>query len=150
MKTLAFRFFNVYGPLQRADHAYAAVVPIYVEAALKGKALPVHGDGTQTRDFTYVDTVAQVLCQSAAHRISDVEPVNLALGTRSSLLDVIATLESLLKTSLSTELLPRRPGDVAHSQASSVRLMNLFPGIVATSLEEGIGKTLSWARTAQG
>ncbi len=56
LPVLAFRFFNVFGPLQDAGHAYAAVVPAFVDCALRGEPLPVHGDGTQTRDFTYVDT----------------------------------------------------------------------------------------------
>ena len=64
LPTLAFRFFNVFGPLQAADHAYAAVVPVFLAAALRGEPLPVHGDGRQTRDFTYVGTVAAVLADA--------------------------------------------------------------------------------------
>ena len=58
-EVLAFRFFNVFGPLQPAGHAYAAVIPAFVDAALAGRPLPVHGDGSQTRDFTFVGTVAR-------------------------------------------------------------------------------------------
>jgi len=54
---LAFRFFNVFGPLQPAGHAYAAVVPAFIDAALRGEPIPMHGNGTQSRDFTFVDTV---------------------------------------------------------------------------------------------
>ena len=61
LPVLAFRFFNVFGPLQPAGHAYAAVVPSFVSCALAGTPLPVHGDGTQTRDFTFVATVVSVL-----------------------------------------------------------------------------------------
>ena len=67
----AFRFFNVFGPLQPAGHAYAAVVPAFVDAALRGEPLPVHGDGTQSRDFTYVDTVATVLAEACLLYTSD-------------------------------------------------------------------------------
>ena len=64
LPVLAFRFFNVFGPLQAADHAYAAVVPTFVAAALRGDPLPVHGDGGQTRDFTFVGTVTAVLADA--------------------------------------------------------------------------------------
>ena len=70
LPTLAFRFFNVFGPLQAADHAYAAVVPAFVAAALRDEPIPVHGDGLQTRDFTYVGTVAAVLTDAVLRRVT--------------------------------------------------------------------------------
>ena len=89
LPVLAFRFFNVFGPLQAADHAYAAVVPAFVAAALRGEPLPVHGDGSQTRDFTFVGTVAAVLADAVRRRVTSDRPVNLAFGTRVSLLELI-------------------------------------------------------------
>src|SRR5205085_10301279 len=89
---LAFRFFNVFGPLQPAGHAYAAVIPAFVAAALDWKPLPVHGDGRQTRDFTYVDSVTAVITEAVVQRVSHAGPVNLAFGGRSSLLEVIELL----------------------------------------------------------
>jgi UDP-glucose 4-epimerase len=65
LSTLAFRFFNVFGPLQAPGHAYAAVIPTFLDAALRGAPLPVHGDGEQTRDFTYVGTVTAVLADAS-------------------------------------------------------------------------------------
>ena len=70
MRTLAFRFFNVFGPRQAPGHAYAAVVPAFVYAALRGEPLTVHGDGTQTRDFTYVGTVSDVIVDAHRPRVS--------------------------------------------------------------------------------
>ena len=137
LKTLAFRFFNVFGPLQTAGHAYAAVIPAFVEAALAGNPLPVHGDGTQTRDFTYVGTVVSVLAVAVERQIAYPEPVNLALGTRSSLLDVIAILESIFGRSLKRDHQPRRGGDVHDSQADVARLMTLFPGLTPVPLNWG-------------
>ena len=67
MATLPFRFFNVYGPRQSAGHVYAAVIPVFIDAALRGEPLPLNGDGLQSRDFTYVDTVTWVLAD-AVHR----------------------------------------------------------------------------------
>jgi UDP-glucose 4-epimerase len=141
---LAFRFFNVFGPLQSAGHAYAAVVPVFLDAALRGEPLPIHGDGTQTRDFTFVGSVAEVLAEAVERRVSAPGPVNLAFGSRSSLLDLIATLESLLGRPLERAWLPSRPGDVQHSQADTVRLRSLFPDASPLSLDAGLSATLRW------
>jgi UDP-glucose 4-epimerase len=75
LPTLAFRFFNVYGPLQPAGHAYAAVIPAFLDAALRGEPLTVHGDGEQTRDFTYVGTVARVITEAVVNRVHDPTPI---------------------------------------------------------------------------
>ena len=93
LPVMIFRFFNVFGPLQPAGHAYAAVVPTFISYALAGRPLPVHGDGTQTRDFTFVDTVVSVLTDAIRRRVIDLDPVNLAYGSRVSLLELIALLE---------------------------------------------------------
>ena len=70
LRTLPFRFFNVYGPRQAPGHAYAAVIPAFVHAALTGEPLTVHGDGTQSRDFTYVGTVVDVVVDAIANGAS--------------------------------------------------------------------------------
>lgn len=147
MPTLAFRFFNVFGPLQAAGHAYAAVIPAFVEAALAGRPLPVHGDGTQSRDFTYVDTVAAVITDAIVRQVSSPEPINLAFGTRTNLLDVIDVLGRQLETELEIEFQPSRTGDVPHSQAANDRLQALFPSIEPVDLETGLANTIAWFRT---
>ena len=70
MKTLAFRFFNVYGPLQPAEHAYAAVIPKFIDAALTGRPLTICGDGTQSRDFTFVTDICQVIVSAVVGQVS--------------------------------------------------------------------------------
>lgn len=149
LPVLAFRFFNVFGPLQAAGHAYAAVIPAFVHAALEQEPLPVHGDGGQTRDFTYVGTVSEVLTQAVERRLTDPEPVNLAFGTRHSLLEVIALLGDLLGRDLEVEHGPPRPGDVRHSQADQSRVRALFPEVVPVTLREGLEATLRWFRTGK-
>jgi UDP-glucose 4-epimerase len=144
LPTLAFRFFNVFGPLQRAGHAYAAVIPAFVDAALRGEPLPVHGDGTQSRDFTYVDTVVAILAEAATTGTSHDEPVNLAFGTRTDLLTVIALLEDILGRPLRVEHQANRAGDVPHSQADNARLRSLFPAIEPTDLRAGLAATVEW------
>jgi UDP-glucose 4-epimerase len=146
LPALAFRFFNVFGPLQAAGHAYAAVVPAFLSAALNGEPLTVHGDGKQSRDFTYVDTVTEVIADAIARGVTSPTPVNLAFGTRTDLLSLIAELEAILGTSLTVEHTESRAGDVKHSQADSSRLQELFPDVVPTALPDALRATVDWFR----
>jgi UDP-glucose 4-epimerase len=144
LPVLAFRFFNVFGPLQTADHAYAAVVPTFVACALRGDPLPVHGDGRQTRDFTYVGSVVAVLRQAVLRGLSDPGPVNLAFGSRIPLLTLIEILEKILDRSLPRRHTEPRAGDIHDSQADQSRLRRLFPDIEPVTLEEGLRDTVAW------
>jgi UDP-glucose 4-epimerase len=146
LATLALRFFNVFGPRQPAGHAYAAVVPAFIDAALADRPLTVYGDGTQTRDFTYVDTVTAVLAVAVRRRHTDPEPMNLAFGTRTDLLTLIGLLETELGHEVKREHFDARVGDVPHSQADSSRLRAAFPEIEPTSLAEGLAATVDWMR----
>ncbi|MDP8929119.1 MAG: NAD-dependent epimerase/dehydratase family protein [Actinomycetota bacterium] len=149
LPVLAFRLFNVFGPLQAAHHAYAAVVPAFVSAALAGRPLTVHGDGRQTRDFTYVDSVTAVILEAIHGRVTSDGPVNLAFGSRRTLLEVVAVLEQALGRRLEVVHAPPRPGDVRHSQADQSRLRALFPGLVPIEFEQGLRGTLAWFRAAR-
>jgi UDP-glucose 4-epimerase len=146
LPVLAFRFFNVFGPLQPAGHAYAAVVPTFVSCALTGKPLPIHGDGTQTRDFTFVDTVVSVLASAIRRRVIDPNPVNLAYGSRVSLLELIAALEKIVGQELPRDHVGPRAGDVRDSQADQTRLSAMFPEVRPTPLEDGLRATVAWFR----
>jgi UDP-glucose 4-epimerase len=147
LPVLALRFFNVYGPLQPADHAYAAVVPRFVDAALAGRPLEVHGDGRQSRDFTFVGTVVGVLARAVAEGTSAPGPLNLAFGTRTDLLDLVARLEAILGQPLPVEHTGARAGDVRHSTADGSRLAALFPGVVPVDLDVGLAETVAWFRS---
>jgi len=147
MSTLAFRFFNVFGPLQAAGHAYAAVVPAFVDAALRGQPVTVHGDGLQSRDFTYVGTVCSVISEALARRISSDWPVNLAFGTRTDLMQLLAMIEELVGHEIERRHVEPRVGDVRHSQADNSALRSLLPDVQATPLREGLSATIDWMRT---
>ncbi|MGW0828117.1 NAD-dependent epimerase/dehydratase family protein [Streptomyces sp. NPDC002845] len=144
LPTLALRFFNVYGPLQPAGHAYAAVVPAFVDAMMRRVPLRVFGDGRQTRDFTYVGTVARVLADAVLRRVTSSSPVNLAFGTRVSVLDLAYRLASVLEAPLEIVHEPARPGDVRDSQAADRLLRELFPAISPVPLDEGLAETVRW------
>ena len=150
LPVLAFRFFNVFGPLQAAGHAYAAVIPAFVDAALAGRPVTVHGDGMQSRDFTYVGSVVAVLAETLLTRRTAPEPVNLAFGTRVSLLDVLSELESILGREVAREHIDTRTGDVRHSQADTTRLLSMFPRVAPVPFADGLGATVEWMRSSSG
>jgi UDP-glucose 4-epimerase len=144
LDVLAYRFFNVFGPLQTAGHAYAAVIPAFVSAAVAGRPLVVHGEGHQTRDFTFVDSVTSVILDALCRRVTCSRPVNLAFGSRQSLLEVIDLLERLVGRPLERQHTDPRPGDVQHSQADQRKLVELFPNVKPVSFEAGLTRTLEW------
>ena len=147
LRTLAFRFFNVYGPRQMPGHAYAAVVPAFALAALSGHPLEVHGDGTQSRDFTYVGTLTDVIVDAVVRRVGHDTAVNLAFGTRVSLNELIERMARLLGCPVDVEHVDPRAGDVPHSQADNTLLRSLFPTVEPVELDEGLTATLDWMRT---
>ncbi|MET0418962.1 MAG: NAD-dependent epimerase/dehydratase family protein [Actinoplanes sp.] len=144
LAVLPFRFFNVFGPRQAAHHAYAAVLPRFVTAALAGEPLRVHGDGRQTRDFTFVGSVTSVIVDAIVRRVSTTDVVNLAFGARISLLDLIVELEDILGRPLAVVHEPPRPGDVRDSQADCTRLRELFPAVRQVPLRTGLERTVAW------
>lgn len=146
LPVLPFRFFNVFGPLQAADHAYAAVVPAFVSAALADVPLTVHGDGTQSRDFTYIGSLTRIIADAIVRKVTYDGPVNLAFGGRATLLEVIDLLESELGRPLKRNHVESRKGDVPHSQADSSRLLSLFPGQTPVALADGLQRTVEWFR----
>jgi UDP-glucose 4-epimerase len=144
LPVLPFRFFNVYGPMQTADHAYAAVVPAFVSMALRGRPVPIYGDGNQSRDFTYVGSVTEVLVDAAVRRVTSTKPVNLAFGTCVSLRHLKDVLAEVLDRPVEPAFLPPRMGDIRESQASPHLLRELFPGVCPVPLDEGLRMTVAW------
>ncbi len=144
---LAFRFFNVFGPLQAAGHAYAAVIPSFVDRALRGEPLIVHGDGRQSRDFTYVGTVCATIVDALDRGVTYDGPVNLAFGTQIPLLDVIDLIAAEVGHELTLEHVDPRPGDIRHSKADPSRLQSLFGSITPVDIATGVKQTVDWFRT---
>lgn len=149
MKTTAFRFFNVYGPGQTAGHAYAAVIPAFIEALLANQHIPMQGDGTQSRDFTYVGTVCRILLDACERKLSHVEPVNLAFGTNTTLNELVKILASVTGRRTGVDYGESRLGDVKHSQADNQVLRALFPEIEPVPLDAGVAETVAWFEKSQ-
>jgi UDP-glucose 4-epimerase len=147
LPVLVFRFFNVFGPLQPGDHDYAAVIPRFATAALTGRPLEVHGDGEQSRDFTFVGDVSSILVDAVVRRVTAPGPINLAFGTNNTLLRVIELLRGLVDAPLRVEHVEPRPGDVRHSQADCTRLLELFPDVAAVPFADGLRATVEWLKS---
>jgi len=144
LNTIAFRFFNVFGPLQRADHAYAAVIPRFLAALRNDEPLTVFGDGEQSRDFTSVHAVTDALTTAALGALTHPTPVNLAFGTRRSLTSVITLLQEMHPRRIRVNHVPGRVGDVTHSQADSALLTSLIPRIEQPTFEAALRETYDW------
>lgn len=147
LPTLAFRFFNVYGPKQAADQAYAAVIPKFLDAALSGETIEVHGDGLQSRDFTYVDTVCAALYDAVVNRVVVPDPVNLAFGTNTTLIDLIEQIRLHVDEDLEVSHVEPRLGDVRASMSDGERIRELFPSLKPVELKVGLEKTVDWFRS---
>jgi UDP-glucose 4-epimerase len=144
MNTIAFRFFNVYGPGQRAGHPYAAVIPTWIDAILHDEPVWINGTGRTSRDFTFVGTVCDLLLEAVVRQVGHSEPVNLAFGTNTTLLDLATALSLTMHRDFEVKHREARPGDVPHSQADNATLLTLFPGVVPTPLEVGLDQTVRW------
>ena len=143
---LVLRFFNVFGPWQRPDHDYAAVVPKWLWKIMTGQPIEVHGDGSQTRDFTYVDSVVDVLVDALKRRVSLDSPVNLAFGMRVSLLDVLTQMEALLGQAPHVQFVAPRMGDVRNSENDPTLLRSVFPAVEPVELDVALERTAEWLR----
>jgi UDP-glucose 4-epimerase len=138
-----FRFFNIFGPWQRPDHEYAAVLPKWISKCLSGDEIEIFGDGEQTRDFTYVGTVVQIIVNCISNKVIHPEPVNLAYGNRISLNQVIDLLKKIFPN-LKVKNLPPRKGDVLHSENDPKLLKTLYPDISADEFENSLQETINW------
>ena len=138
-----FRFFNIFGPWQRPDHEYAAVIPKWISKCLAGDEIEIFGNGEQTRDFTYVTTVVQVIVNCISNKVLHPEPVNLAYGNNISLNQVVRLLKNTFPT-LKVKYLTPRNGDVLHSENDPGLLKTLYPDITVDKFENSLQKTIDW------
>jgi UDP-glucose 4-epimerase len=143
---VSLRYFNVFGPRQRPDSQYAAVIPLFIDALRHGRPVEVHGDGLQSRDFTYVsDVVAGNLAvlDAPAEAVSG-KVFNLAPGTTQSLLDLLGHLEGILGVSAERVHTDPRPGDVRLSQADGRLLTEAVGFGCEVDFAEGLRRTVDW------
>ena len=139
-----FRFFNVYGPRQNPQGNYAAVIPKFISNALNNESLKVFGDGLQTRDFTYVDDVSEIIRLTIDKGIYNNSPINLAWGNRVTLIDYINLLSTYFNHKLMISYEGKRVGDIKNSSNTSCKVREMYPEFTPTPFHIGISETLNW------
>ncbi len=145
VSTTLLRFFNVFGPRQRPDHEYAAVLPKWIWLAMQNKPIDVYGDGTASRDFTYVETVLDIAMTAMKEKITTEGAMNLAYGNRIFLNDTIEMLRKHFPD-LQVNYKENRLGDVKESQNSPSLLKSLFPAIKPKPFEDALAETVVWLK----
>jgi nucleoside-diphosphate-sugar epimerase len=151
MRTVTLRYFNVFGPWQDPNSQYAAVVPKFITAFLAEQAPVIHGDGLQSRDFTYVQNVVEAnLAAAAAPASAGGRAYNIALGGRVTVKELCERIRHLVGAEVRPRHDESRAGDVRHSQADNAVLRSLFPEVRATPLAEGLAQTFAWFATLSG
>ncbi|HEY7154200.1 MAG TPA: SDR family oxidoreductase [Gemmataceae bacterium] len=146
LETVRLRYFNVFGPRQSPRSQYAAVIPKFIEAMTAGRSPILHGDGEQSRDFTFVaDVVRANLLAAEAPGVSG-NVYNIACGCRTSLLELVAHLNALLESDIKPVHDEARAGDVRHSQASIDRARADLGYEPATDIVTGLHHCLEWWR----
>jgi nucleoside-diphosphate-sugar epimerase len=147
IETVGLRYFNVFGPRQDPASEYAAVIPRFILWALRDAPLEVHGDGRQSRDFTYVDDVVQAnVCAACAPAIGG-EVFNVGAGERTSLLDIVARLETMLGRPLARRHTEARAGDVPHTLADVSKAKQGLGYSPLVGFDEGLGRTVAYFRS---
>jgi len=143
--TTLLRFFNVFGPRQRPDHEYAAVIPKWIWLAMQNEPIEVYGDGKASRDFTYVETVVDIAMAALEDNITTDGAVNLAYGNRIFLNETLEILRNYFPD-LKVIYRDSRLGDVKESQNSPEKLKGLFPNIKPKPFEVALEETVNWLR----
>lgn len=146
LETVRLRFFNVFGPRQRADSPYSGVIAIFAALLAAGRAPTVHGDGLQSRDFVYATDVVQALLLAADAPGVSGRVYNVGTGGCVTLLELVAELNALLGTRAVPVHGPARAGDVRHSRARIDRARAELGYAPAVPFAEGLRRTLEWAR----
>jgi len=150
LETISLRYFNVFGPRQNPASQYAAAIPAFVTAILKGVPPTVYGDGEQTRDFTYIDNVVHGNVLAARAQRTAGEAVNVACGDQISVNRVIARVNGLLGTDVRPVYTASRPGDVRHSMAD-IRLARELLGFEPqVDFDEGLRRAIGYYQSIAG
>ena len=155
LETVVLRYFNVFGPRQSPNSQYAAAIPIFIKAFLEGKPPTIFGDGTQSRDFTFIENVVRANLLACHVEEAAGEMFNIACGKRTTINDLARTIKNLftrftdakglrLDSSLEPIYRPARKGDVRHSLASIQKARDILGYEPEVDLQEGLRKTIEW------
>ncbi|MEN0049739.1 MAG: SDR family oxidoreductase [Bacteroidota bacterium] len=143
---IGLRYFNIFGPKQDPNGAYAAVIPLFMKAALENQTPTINGDGTYSRDFTYVENAVQanLLALFTENKDAINQIYNIACGERTSLNELWAGIQKAADITISATYGPNRPGDVPHSLADISKAQQLLGYDPKIKIEEGLVRTFQW------
>jgi len=144
--TVGLRYFNVFGPRQDPNGPYAAVIPLFIRAAMNGEPAIIHGDGETGRDFTFVENVVQANIKALFAPVTRHEVANVACGNMTSLNDLWKTIIAGLGVDITAKHGPQRTGDIKHSLASIEKARTLFGYEPVIDMHEGLKNTIAWTK----
>ncbi|MFC1576685.1 SDR family oxidoreductase [Candidatus Omnitrophota bacterium] len=147
LETVALRYFNVFGPKQSLDNQYAVVIPKFITCILKDEAPPIHGDGRQQRDFTFIDNVIEANLKAATVPGVSGEAFNIACGVSTSVLGIVDAVNKILGTNVKPEFISKRAGDVRKTLADVTKLKTKLGIKNFVQFEEGLKRTIEYFKT---
>jgi UDP-glucose 4-epimerase len=144
LETVSLRYFNVFGPRQDPESKYAAVIPIFIKNALNDEPLEIHGDGLQSRDFTYVKNVVDANIKACNSKNLKGEVFNIGCGERYSVLEIAKLISKILKKELKYNYTHPRPGDVRHTHADISKAKKILGYEENVKFEQGLKRTIEY------
>jgi UDP-glucose 4-epimerase len=150
LETVRLRFFNIFGPRQRSDSPYSGVIALFIAAMAAGRAPVIHGDGLQSRDFTYVANAVQALTRAADAPDAGGNVYNVGTGRSVTVLDLVAALNRILGTKLEPTFAASRSGDVKLSRADIRRARADLGYDPTVRFEDGLRYTVEWYLASSG
>ncbi len=147
LETVALRYFNVFGPRQSLESEYAVVIPKFITCILKNEHPPVDGDGTQSRDFTYVDNIIDANLTAATRKGISGEVFNVACGKAYNLLELVKIINEILNKNIEPKFMPPRPGDVKHTLSDITKMRKLLGLDPKVDFVLGLRKTTEYFKS---
>ncbi|MFH1622593.1 MAG: SDR family oxidoreductase [Candidatus Omnitrophota bacterium] len=149
LETVSLRYFNVFGPRQSLDDEYAVVIPKFISAMLADKQPPIHGDGKQSRDFSYVDNVVDANIFAATRENIKYNVFNIANNKDHTILELVEVLNKIMDKSIKPIFVPLRPGDVLRTFADVGRAKECLGYVPRVDFESGLRLTVDWFKSKQ-
>ncbi len=147
IETVSLRYFNVFGPNQDPQSDYAAVIPLFIKAILKDQPPTIFGDGSQSRDFTFVqNNVEANILAMTSDKVGHGEAINIACGKSYTLIELVEAINKILEKNIEPEFTEDRAGDIKHSLADISKANDLLGYQAKVNFEEGLKQTIDWVK----
>ena len=149
LETVRMRFFNIFGPRQRSDSPYSGVIALFIHAMANGKTPTIHGDGLQSRDFTYVANAVQALIRGSEVEGISGNVYNVGTGNSTTVLDLVASLNRIFNSHIEPKFADPRAGDVRYSRANIDKITTELGYKPTILFDEGLAKTVAWQQSTR-